>query len=182
MTTSELKAKLQKSLDFLQSELNQIRTGRANPSLVEDVTVSAYDSKMTIKEVGSVSLLDSQTLVISPWDKTLVPAIVKAIIESKLNLVPQEDGQVVRVPIPPLTEDRRIELTKVVSQKVEDSKQSLRSIRQDAMKDIEKSFTAKEISEDQKFTDKDSVEKIVKEFVEKAEEIGESKRTDLMRV
>ena len=179
MNTSDIKLRLQKSLDFLQTELNQIRTGRASPALIEDVTVTAYDSKMAVKELGSVSLLDSQTLLVSPWDKSLIPSIVKAISESKLGLSPREDGQVIRVPIPPLTEERRVEMARVVTQKVEEAKQSMRNIRQEEMKDIEKDFADKNISEDEKFTNKEKVEEIVKDFVEQADEMGGNKKEGL---
>ncbi len=182
MLISELKSKLQKSLDFLETELAQIRTGRANPSLLESIQVDAYDSKVSIQELGSITIQEGQTILVTPWDKTLLNTIANAIRESDLKLNPVVTGDVLRVPIPPLTEDRRIELTKVVSQKVEDAKNSLRHIRQDAMKDIEEDFTAKRIGEDDKFKQKDDVEKVVKEYVSSADAIGESKKQDVLKV
>ena len=182
MNKNELKSKLSKSVDFLKAELTQIRTGRASPSLLEDIEVEAYDSIMTVKELGSITLLDPQNIIVAPWDKSLLQAIGKAIRESELNLSPVEESDRIRVPLPALTEDRRVELTKLVSVKVEDAKNSLRSIRQDAMKDIEKDFIAKVISEDEKFSLKDDVEELVKEAVSSAEDIGETKKQDLMTV
>lgn len=182
MNKSELKSKLEKTIEFFRGELSNIRTGRANPSLIADVKVDAYGSKMTLKELGSISLLDSQTLVVTPWDKTVLAAISKGINESDLNLTTAQDSDRVRVPIPPLTEERRKELVKIVSTKMEDSKQSIRSIRQDVMKEIDKDFTEKLIGEDEKFTQKDEVEKIVKEYVSKLEELAEVKKEDLLKV
>ncbi len=182
MNTSELKSKLTKSLEILKNDLAQIRTGRANPGLVEGIAVEAYGSKMTVKELGSVTVLDAQILTVSPWDKNLLKDIAKAITESDLKINAVVDGNSVRVPIPALTEDRRKEFAKIVSAKVEDIKNSMRNVRQDAMKDIEKAFTDKSIGEDDKFSQKEEVEKIVKEFVVKAEELGEAKKTDIMKI
>ncbi len=182
MTTSELKSKLDRSLEFLQSELSQIRTGRANPSLLEDVEIEAYESKMTLKELGSITLADAQTITITLWDRSLLPVVSKAIREGDLKLNPVEAGGNLKVPVPPLTEDRRKELVKLVNQKVEETKQSVRNIRQDAMKDIDKDFEDKSISEDEKFAQKDEVEDIVKEYVDKAEEDGKAKNSELMTV
>lgn len=182
MTTSELNKKLEKSVEFLRTELSQIRTGRANPSLLEDVEVEAYESKMSLKELGSITLADSQTIMVTLWDKSLLPAVAKEIREGDLKLNPVEVGGNLKIPIPPLTEERRKELTKLVSQKVEECKQSIRNIRQEAMKDIDKDFDDKNISEDDKFNLKDEVEEIVKEHVDKAEEMGEKKNSELMTV
>ncbi len=182
MNNTELKAKLTKSVDFLKGELSQIRTGRASPALVEEISVEAYGTKMTVRELGSISLLDTQNLVVVPWDKGLLKAISNGIRESALNLNPVDDSDRIRVPVPALTEDRRKELAKLVSAKVEESKTVIRGIRQDAMKDIEASFTNKEIGEDDKFRQKEETEKIVKSFVEETELIGEEKRDELMTI
>src|SRR3990170_3626833 len=112
MTKPELKSKLEKSMEILQDELSRIRTGRASPSLSESVKVNAYDTKMTIKELGSITVLDPQNLAVSPWDKNLVNEIAKGIREADLNLNPAVDGDLVRVPVPDLTEERRRELAK----------------------------------------------------------------------
>jgi len=182
MTSSELKNRLTKSIEFLQAELTQIRTGRANPSLLEDIEVVAYESKMALKELGSVTLADAQTIMVTPWDKNLIPDIEKAIRDSESKLNPVEVGGNLKVPVPPLTEDRRKELVRLVNQKVEDCKQSVRNIRQDAMKDIDKEFEDKIISEDEKFTQKEEVEEITKDFVEQSDAIGETKSSELMTV
>ncbi len=182
MTTSELKDRLAKSVDFLQTELTQIRTGRANPSLLEDIQVEVYETKMNLKELGSITLSDAQTITISVWDKSLLPAIINAIRDSEHKLNPLEVGTSLKVPMPALTEDRRKELAKLVNTKVEECKQSLRNIRQDAMKDIDKEYEEKTISEDEKFTQREEVEDLVKEFVKDAEEMGELKSSELLTV
>jgi ribosome recycling factor len=182
MTISELKSRLDKSVEYLRSELSQIRTGRANPSLLEDVVVEVYESKMSLKELGSITLADAQTIIVSPWDKGLLSEISKAIRESEAKLNPVEAGASLRVPIPPLTEERRKELSKNVNSKVEEAKQAVRNIRQEAMKDIDKQFEDKEITEDDKFTLRDEVEETVKERVDEIEEMGEKKTNELMTV
>lgn len=182
MTQSELKSKLEKSIEFLKTELSQVRTGRASPALLESIQVDAYGTKMHVKEVGSISLLDPQNLVVIPWDKGLLGAIANAIRDSDLKLNPVPEPDRLRVPIPALNEERRKELSKVVNTKVEEAKNAMRSVRQDAMKDIDKEFTDKKIGEDEKFTLKDEVEKIVKEFVTNADTLGEAKRNDLMQI
>jgi ribosome recycling factor len=182
MNAPELKLKLLKSIDFLKSELSQIRTGRASPSLIESVLVDAYESKMSVKELGTITVMDSQNLVVSPWDKSLLKPIAKAIRESGLGLNPIDEPDRIRIPIPALTEERRTELTRIVSGKVEECKNSLRNVRQDAMKYIEKEFLDKNISEDEKFSQKEEVEKTIKTFIEQADELGEVKKKELLAI
>lgn len=182
MTISEYKTKLEKSLDFLKSELSQIRTGRAAPALIENVMVDAYGSKMALKEVGSISVLDSQNLVVSPWDKSLIQSVAKSLRESDLKLNAVDESDRVRVPFPALTEERRKEFVKLVSTKVEDCKNSMRSIRQDGLKEVDRQFTDKEIGEDEKFKLRDDYDKLIKEYSAKADDIGEDKKTDLMTI
>jgi ribosome recycling factor len=182
MVSTEYKNKLDKALDFLKLELTQVRTGRASPSLLEEVEVEAYGSTMKVKELGSISLLDAQNLLVLPWDKSLLKSISKAIRESDLKLNPIDDSDKIRVPVPALTEERRKELAKLVSQKVEDSKNVARNIRQDIMKDIDKQFADKEIGEDEKFRFKEDTEKVIKEYVTKIDELGEDKKADLLKI
>lgn len=182
MTITELKNKLKKTLEHLEVELSQVRTGRATPALLENIVVEAYGTKMLVKEVGSISILDPQNLVVTPWDRGLLNSVASSIRDSDLKVNPIIDGGSVRVPIPALTEERRKELAKIVSVKVEESKNSMRNIRQDAMKDIERDFTDKKISEDEKFSLKDDVEDTVKEFTAQADVFGENKKRDILTV
>ena len=182
MITKELKTKLERSLDHLESELTQIRTGRANPSLLESIIVEAYGTKMFLRELGSISILDTQNLVVSVWDKGLTEATAKAISESDLKVDPVIEGEGIRVPIPSLTEERRKEFVRVVSSKMEESKNSMRNIRQDFMKDIDKEFSDKLIGEDEKFSKREEVEKVVKDFFSRIDSVGEAKKADLLKI
>jgi ribosome recycling factor len=159
-----------------------VRVGRATPSLVENIEVEAYGGKMKMIEVGTISVPDAQMIVIAPWDKGLIKEIDSAIRNAGMGLNPVPDSISVKVPVPPLTEERRKEFTKLVSEKAETAKNVIRNVRQDAMKDIDKKFSEKTITEDEKFTHKEEVEKVVKEFISKIEELSESKKKDLMSV
>lgn len=182
MTISEYKSKLEKAVDYLRSELSQIRTGRATPSLIENIQVDAYGAKMTLKEVGSITLLDAQNLVISPWDRSLIQAVANAVRESELKLNPVDESDRVRVPVPSLTEERRKEFSKIASSKVEDCKNTMRNIRQEGIKEVEKQFADKQIGEDEKFRLRDEYDKLIKEFSTLADELGEDKKSELMTV
>ena len=182
MQTSELKARLEKSLDFFKQELSQIRTGLVTTALIENIEVEAYGSKMKLIELGSITLMDNQNLAVVAWDRTLLSAIAKAIRESELKLNPIAEPERVRVPVPALTEERRKEFAKIVSTKIEETKNAMRNTRQEAMKDIDKEFADKKIGEDEKFTHREEVEKVVKDFVTKADELSEAKKTDLMTI
>ena len=137
---------------------------------------------MTLREVGTISVVDSQTLQVAPWDKGLLDNIAKAIRESELGLNPVSKSDAVIIPVPPLTEDRRKEFAKMATLKVENVKNSIRAVRQEAMKDIDASFVNKEFGEDDKFRFKDEVETIVKKYTEDAEKLGETKKNDIMSV
>lgn len=180
MEIADLKSKLAGPVDHLDSEVSMIRTGRASPSLLESVRVEAYGTKMSVKELGSVSVVDARTIVVSPWDKSLLRPLDKAIREGGLGLNPIIEADAVRVPFPQLTEERRKEFVKLVSAKVEDCRQAIRNIRQDAMKEIDRRFSDKKIGEDEKFLMKEEVEKVVKAALGDAEEAGEAKKADLM--
>ncbi|HLC93922.1 MAG TPA: ribosome recycling factor [Patescibacteria group bacterium] len=182
MTITELKSKLSKTLEHLQQEMSQIRTGRASPTLLENILVEAYGTKMTLKELGSISVIDAQNLGVQIWDKSLQGDIVGAIRDSDLKVNPVIDGSIIRVPIPALTEDRRKEFVKIVSGKVEETKNAMRNIRQEAMKDIERGFTDKVFGEDEKFSQKETVEQAVKDFVSQVDELGEDKKADILRL
>jgi ribosome recycling factor len=183
MNTSELKNKLSKSIDFLVSELNQIRTGRVSPTLVSDVSIEAYPgSFLTIKELGSISVMDPHNLAIMAWDKTVLDLIVNGLRNSGLGVSAVKEADRVRVSVPALTEEKRVEFTKQVSEEVENCKNSIRKIRQDAMKEIEKEFSEKSISEDEKFKEKELIEEIVKDFIDQADKIGEEKKKELMTI
>jgi ribosome recycling factor len=182
MLFKELNQKLTLSLEFFVAELTKIRTGRASTALVENIELEAYGSRMKIKEVGSISVPEPQTIVIAPWDRSLLKDIDKALRESSLGVNPVVGGDSVKVPIPALTEERRKDMVKTVGVKLEECKNSMRNIRQDVMKQIDKSFTDKEIGEDDKFNQKEEVEEIVKDYVKRAEEASDSKKEEILKV
>lgn len=182
MNKSELKKSLSEAIEFFKLELAKIRTGRATPSLIEDLSIEVYGSKMKLKEVGSISVPESQLIVVSPWDKSQIPLISKAINNSDLNLNSSFDSEKVRVPIPPLSEERRSELAKLVTAKLESCKSTIRNIRNDIMKSIDRDFSDKKISEDEKFSFKEEADKIIKEFSDQAEDISSDKKKSLMEL
>ncbi|MBN1162138.1 ribosome recycling factor [Patescibacteria group bacterium] len=182
MNSHELKTKLDKSLEFLKTELSHISTGRASPALINDISVVAYETPMTIKEVASITMQDAQNLVIVLWDKSLLKAVVKAIRESELSLNPIEDTDKIRIQIPALTEERRKEFAKQVSIKVEECKIALRNIRQETMKEIDKDFNDKSISEDDRFYFREEVEETVRDYIDKVEDIGSSKKEEILSI
>jgi len=183
MNTSEIKNRLVKSLEFLKSEVSQIRTGRVSPSLISDISVEAYPgSFMTIKELGSIVVMDPHNLAVTPWDKGVLDAITSGIKNSDLGVSAIKEADRVRVSVPALTEERRVEFTKDVSEKAENCKGSIRNIRQEVMKEIDKDFSDKVISEDEKFRQKEEVEDIIKDYLNQADEIGEEKKKEIMTV
>ncbi len=182
MNISELKTKLTSSVEHFKGELAGIRVGRATTTLVENIEVEAYGGKMKMVEVGSITVPDAQMIVISPWDKSLVKDIDSAIRDAGMGLNPVPDSISVKVPVPPLTEERRKEFSKLASEKAETAKNAIRNVRQDAMKEIDKKFSEKTLTEDEKFSQKEDIEKVVKEFTAKIEELLETKKKDLMSV
>lgn len=174
---------LQHVVESLLHEMATVRTGRATPALVENILVDAYDTKMKLFELASISAPDSQSLAISPWDVGNLTPIRKAIETANLGLNPSIDSSnVIRIAIPPLTQERRQELVKRIKQIVEEHKVRVRTIRQDANKDIEAQEKSKELSEDDAKREKDVVQKKVDDVIKKLEEMGSSKEAELMEV
>jgi ribosome recycling factor len=182
MNKFELKKDLTEAIDFFKSELIKIRTGRASSSLIEDITIEVYGSKMRLKELGSITVPESQLIIVSPWDRSQIPAISKAINTSELNLNSSFDNEKVRVPLPALSQERRTELAKLVSAKLEACKTTIRNLRNDVMKSVDKQFTDKAISEDEKFQQKEEADKIIKDFSDQAESLAEDKKKSLMEL
>ena len=182
MNKSEIKRDLTDAVEFFNNELSKIRTGRASSSLIEDISIDVYGSKMRIKELGSITVPEPQLIVVSPWDRSQIPSISKAINTSELNLNSSFDNEKVRVPVPPLSQERRAELAKIVSTKLEACKTTIRNLRNDVMKSVDKSFADKAISEDEKFQQKEDADKLIKEFTEQADSIAEVKKKSLMEL
>ncbi len=179
---SQKRVELEKVMEHLKSEASKVRTGRATPALVEDVMVNYYGAKTPLKQIASISAPEPRSLVIQPWDRGAIGAIEGAIRESDLNLNPMNDGVLVRVNIPMLTEDRRREMVKILNQKAEEARISLRSVREDLWKEIQKVEATGGMSEDDKFKGKEKLQEIVDDYNKKIEEIRVVKEKEIMTV
>src|SRR3989344_9307222 len=166
----EFKQKLEKIIGHLKQEVAGLRTGRATPALVEDLEVEYYGAKTPLKAVAAISSPDPKSLIIQPWDKSAVPAIEKAIQGSSLGLNPITDRDAIRISIPPLTEERRKELTKLLGKHLEEARIHVRREREETLKEIDRKEKAKEISEDERFRQKNEVQKAVDETNKKIED------------
>jgi ribosome recycling factor len=179
---TDLNAKMAKALDALKHDLGGLRTGRANASILESITVTAYGQPSPLLQVASISALDARTLSVSVWDRSIAPAVEKAIRESNLGLNPASDGSLIRIPIPPLTEERRRELGKVAGGYAEDAKQSLLRIRKDAMEGVGALKSSKTIGEDDERRFKDEVQKITDKFVAESASIAKAKQDEILSI
>ena len=178
----EYKNKMENTLKIFHEELSRLRTGRAIPSLLEPVFVEAYDSKMKVSELATVNAPEPKLLTVQVWDKSMVSNIEKAIRESDLGLNPSTDGQLIRVPLPDLTEERRIELTKIASKFSENAKISIRNIRRDAMDKIKEQEKNNEISEDEQKNMSDNIQKLTDEKVNEIQSLYDEKKNEIMQV
>ncbi len=169
-----------KSLESLHTAFARIRTGRANPSLLDGIVVSYYGSDTPLNQVASVSVEDARTLVISPWEKKLVPDIEKAILKSDLGITPNSTSDVVRVPLPALTEENRRELAKHARHEAENARIAIRNIRRDAISDIRELVKEKEVAEDEAHRAEEAIQKLTDKRIGEVEKALEAKETDLM--
>ncbi|MBT8071824.1 MAG: ribosome recycling factor [Gammaproteobacteria bacterium] len=169
-----------KTLDSLITELAKIRTGRAHPSLLEHVHVDYYGSNVPISQAASVAIEDARTLTVTAWDKTMVKALEKAIMTSDLGLNPMTAGTTIRIPLPPLTEERRVSLGKVVHHEGENAKIAIRNIRRDANHNVKEMLKNKEISEDDDHRAEQEIQKITDEHVSRVDEIVAAKEQELL--
>jgi len=177
---SDARSRMSKSLESLRHELAKIRTGRAHPSLLEHVHVDYYGSEVPVGQAASVAVEDARTLSVTPWDKSMVSVIEKAILTSDLGLNPTTAGQVIRIPLPPLTEERRRELSKVVHHEGENAKIAIRNIRRDANHTAKELLKEKEISEDEERRLESEIQELTDIAVSKADEIVAEKEKELM--
>ncbi|MBR6327419.1 MAG: ribosome recycling factor [Alphaproteobacteria bacterium] len=176
------KERMDKTLESLKADFASLRAGRAHVSLLDGIMVEAYDSLTPIAQVGTISTPDARTLSVSLWDKSLVKNVEKALRESELGLNPAVDGTLIRIPIPPLSEERRRELSKVAGKYAEQNKVALRNIRRDALDDVKKLKKDNLISEDEEKRAENDIQKLTDEAVKKADEMLESKEKDIMQV
>ncbi len=178
----DAKARMAKSLDALGHTFNKIRTGRAHSSILDSVTVSYYGVETPLNQVANVSVLDARTLSISPWEKKMVPEIEKAILKSDLGLNPATSGDLIRLPMPPLTEESRKAMIRQARQEAEQARVSIRNIRRDVLSDIKDLLKEKEISEDEEHKAQDDIQKITDSYIAKVDDLLAEKETDLMEI
>ena len=178
----DAEARMGKSIESLKTELAKIRTGRAHPSILDHVTVDYYGSQVPLSQVANISIDDHRTLSVSPWEKQMIKAVEKAIMTSDLGLNPATSGMVIRVPMPPLTEQRRRDLSKVVGKEGEETKVAIRNIRRDANGDIKGLLKEKEIGEDAARGAEDAVQKLTDSYVAEVDKVLAQKEKDLLEV
>lgn len=179
---AEAEKKMKKSLEALGSAFNKIRTGRAHPSILDSVMVNYYGQDTPLKQVASVTVEDNRTLAVSPWEKNLVPTIEKAIMMSDLGLNPATNGDLIRVPMPMLTEETRRELVKQAKADAEHGRVSIRNARRDANSMIKDLLKEKEITEDDERKGEDAIQKLTDRYVAEVEAMLKAKEEDLMAV
>ena len=182
ISIDEYKNKMENTLKIFHEELFRLRTGRATPSLLEPIFVEAYNSKMKISELGTVNAPEPKLLTVQVWDKSMVQNVEKSIRESELGLNTSTDGQLIRVPLPDLTEERRLELTKVASKFSEDAKISIRNIRREANDVIKAMLKEKKISEDENNKYEKDIQKITDQEVKKIDEKVSQKEKEIMTI
>ena len=177
---AELREKMTKTGEALKRDFKKIRTGRASTALLDDIKVECYETQMPIEQVASISVPESRLITIQPWDQSIIKDIEKSILRSELGLTPINDGKIIRIPIPPLTEERRKELAKLARKMAEECKISIRNHRRDANEMFKELKNEKEISEDELHKSQDEVQKITDEFIKKTDEITAEKEKEIL--
>ncbi|MGD8842454.1 MAG: ribosome recycling factor [Gammaproteobacteria bacterium] len=180
--TADARERMGKSIEAFKAELSKIRTGRAHPSLLDHIKVDYYGSEVPLAQAANVTVEDSRTLMVSPWEKSMVSAIEKAIMTSDLGLNPNTAGTAIRIPLPPLTEERRKDLVKVVRAEAEGARVAIRNIRRDANHDFKELLKEKEISEDEERHAGDEIQKLTDRFIQDVEKLLAEKEAELMEI
>ena len=178
----ELDGRMSKTVDVLQSDLLIIRTGRASPALVERLQIEYYGTMTPLNQIASISVPEPRLITIRPWDASALRAIEKAILTSELGLTPQNDGKLIRLTIPRLTEERRRDLVRVVQRRVEEGKVALRNIRREAIDDLRQFEKEKLITEDDFHRGRDQIQELTNEFADKMDELGKRKEKEILEV
>lgn len=179
---AEKKADFQKAIDHFREELGKLRSGRATPALVEGVLVEAYNSQMPLKGVASIAVPDAKTLAIEPWDASLTDEIVRALSAANLGMAPNVQGKLIRLVMPPMNEERRMQIVKVAKEKAEEARKALRNIREKIREQVIAMERDKKISEDDRFRAQDELDKMTKQFVEEIERLAADKEKEIMTV
>jgi ribosome recycling factor len=178
----DVEGKMQKGLDTLRREFSELRGGRATPALVEHITVDYYGTATPLKQLAAITSPEPSLLVIQPWDAKVAPEIERAILKASIGITPVMDGKVVRLPIPPLTGERRVELTKVVHKVAEESRIAMRNVRRDANEAVKKLKAEKQVSEDEAFKAQEQVQKLTDKYIGQIDSLVKSKEQELNTV
>ena len=179
---SDLEIKMSSAILHYEKELNSLRTSRANPSMLDNISVDAYGSKTPLNQLGNISIQDASTITIQIWDASLIKSIENAITESNLGINPQVDGQLIRLPIPKLSEERRKEIIKIASEYAENSKIAIRNIRREFIETSKNEKKESNLSEDDLKRKINDIQKITDENIEKIDKILETKKIDILKV
>ncbi|OGD09486.1 ribosome recycling factor [Candidatus Amesbacteria bacterium RIFOXYB1_FULL_44_23] len=184
MDLGDVPVKMQKIVEFVKSDVAAIRTGRATPSLVENIVIKAYGgtTSMKIIELASVTAPDSQSLLITPYDQSIIGDIRRDIVGANVGLTPVLDNNVIRIAVPALTEERRLEYVKMLHTKLEDGRVKLRQVRHDKMSELKRAGEAKEINEDEQSRMEEELQKVTDKMMEAVEEVGKAKEAELMKI
>jgi ribosome recycling factor len=175
-------SRMAKSVEALQQEFSKIRTGRAHTSLLDHITVSYYGDEVPLSHVATVAVADARTLTVTPWEKNMVQAVEKALMTSDLGLTPATAGTLIRVPLPPLTEERRRDFTRIVRNEAEQARVAIRNIRRDANGDIKDLVKEKEASEDEARRAEEDIQKLTDKYIKEVDALLEAKEKDLMEI
>ena len=178
----DAETRMGKSVDSMRAELAKIRTGRASPALIDHLSVDYYGTATPISQVSNISVQDARTLAVQPWEKNMVPVIEKAILEANLGLNPVTTGEIIRIPLPPLTEERRKEMAKLASAEGENGKVAVRNIRRDANNDVKELLKEKEITEDEDKQAHDQIQQLTDKYVATIDEVVAEKEAEIMQV
>lgn len=179
---NDIRNRMDKTLDSLRADFSGLRAGRAHASLLDGIMVESYGSMVPLSQVGTISVPDARTLSISVWDKSTAKAVEKAIMESELGLNPASDGQLIRIPIPPLSEERRRELVKIAGKYAEQNKVAIRNLRRDGIDSIKKLKKENAISEDEEKRFENEIQKMTDESIKKIDEALANKEKDILQV
>ena len=179
---ADARERMQKALETLENDYKRLRTGRASVALVDNIRVDYYGTPTPLNQMATLTIPDPRTIMIQPWDNSIIGEVEKAILKSELGLTPMNDGKIIRISIPPLTEERRKDLVKVIKKKAEETKVAVRNIRRDANEMIKDLKKEKEISEDDQFRGQEETQKITDDFIKKIDAVYGTKETEILEI
>ena len=179
---SEVERKMDRAIDALRRELNSLRTGRATPALLENITIEYYGVPTPLKQIASISAPDARAILVQPWDKQSLREIERSLMKSEMGFNPSNDGNIITVPVPPLTQERRQELVRLLKRKIEEGKVSIRNVRRDGMETLRKMEKDKLISQDQNRRSQERLQKATDSHIKAVDEVAVSKEAEIMQV